>query len=207
MANQATTQHMPAAATRRTTAVVQSLFFVAGFGTFIIGFLGLASTALGDLFFDARQVITLIGGVVMIVFGLFTMRIINIPILNRDTRRLLNPSSSKGVSGAQSYVTGLAFAAGWTPCIGPILGGIIGLASVSGTVIEGTALLVAYAAGLGLPFVLVAIGATSISGRLGWFRRNARLVSVLTGAMLIGVGFLMITNSFVRLSTLIPPFL
>jgi cytochrome c-type biogenesis protein len=97
------------------------------------------------------------------------------------------------------------FAAGWTPCIGPILGGIIGLASVSSSVAEGTLLLIAYAAGLAVPFVLVAVGATSVSRRLGWLRNHARAVSWVTGAMLVLVGLLMLTNTFVRLSTLIPP--
>jgi cytochrome c-type biogenesis protein len=98
------------------------------------------------------------------------------------------------------------FAAGWTPCVGPILGGIIGLASVSGTVVEGTLLLVAYATGLAIPFVLVALGATSVSGRLGWLRRHHLAVSRVTGAMLVAIGFLMITNSFARLSQVIPSF-
>jgi cytochrome c-type biogenesis protein len=154
---------------------------------------------------------------VLVFMGLHVAGLINIRALYREFHLPLGRLAPAGAefgasapvapSAGRSTMLGVVFAAGWTPCIGPILGGIIGLASVSGTVLEGTALLIAYAAGLGLPFVLVAIGATSISGRLGWFRRNGRLVSLLTGAMLIGVGFLMITNSFVRLSTLIPPIL
>ena len=97
---------------------------------------------------------------------------------------------------------GVVFAAGWTPCIGPILGGIIGLASVSASVAQGTALLVAYAAGLGLPFILVALGANSVTHRLGWFRAHSVAVSRVTGLMLVAVGFLMVTNTFVRLSGL-----
>ena len=108
-------------------------------------------------------------------------------------------------SYGRSALLGVVFAAGWTPCIGPILGGIIGLASVSTSVLEGTVLLVAYAAGLGLPFVLVAVGATSVSRRLGWLRDPRTAVSWATGAMLVVVGFLMITNTFVRLSTFLAP--
>ena len=74
----------------------------------------------------------------------------------------------------RSALLGVVFAAGWTPCIGPILGGIIGLASVSASVLEGTVLLVAYAAGLAIPFILVAVGATAVSHRLGWLRDHHR---------------------------------
>ena len=101
---------------------------------------------------------------------------------------------------------GMAFAAGWTPCVGPILGGIIGLATLSASVGQGTVLLLAYALGLGVPFVLVAVGATAANRRLAWFRRHEAAVSVVTGAMLIVVGFLMITNVFEKLSGLLPNF-
>jgi cytochrome c-type biogenesis protein len=107
-------------------------------------------------------------------------------------------------SYGRSALLGVVFAAGWTPCIGPILGGIIGLASVSASVLEGTVLLVVFAAGLAVPFVLVAVGATAVSDRLGWFRDHHQLVSIATGAMLIMVGLLMITNTFARLSGLFP---
>ena len=106
----------------------------------------------------------------------------------------------------RSALLGVVFAAGWTPCIGPILGGIIGLASVSASVAEGTVLLVAYAAGLAIPFILVAVGATAVSHRLGWLRDHHTAVSAVTGAMLVVVGFLMITNTFARLSGLFAPF-
>jgi cytochrome c-type biogenesis protein len=105
----------------------------------------------------------------------------------------------------RSTLLGVVFAAGWTPCVGPILGGIIGLASVSGSVAWGTVLLLSYALGLGIPFILVAIGATAVSGRLGWFRRHEAAVSLVTGGMLVLVGFLMITNLFVRLPSLMGP--
>jgi cytochrome c-type biogenesis protein len=100
----------------------------------------------------------------------------------------------------RSALLGVVFAAGWTPCIGPILGGIIGLASVSASVAQGTGLLLVYALGLGIPFILVAVGVTEVSERLGWLRRHQAAVSAVTGAMLVGIGFLMITNTFGRLS-------
>ena len=104
----------------------------------------------------------------------------------------------------RSALLGVVFAAGWTPCIGPILGGIIGLASVSASVAHGAILLLVYAIGLGIPFILVALGATAVSDRLGWVRRHNTAVSIVTGAMLVGIGFLMITNTFGRLSGSLP---
>jgi cytochrome c-type biogenesis protein len=101
---------------------------------------------------------------------------------------------------------GMAFAAGWTPCVGPILGGIIGLASLNSSVGQGMVLLVAYAMGLGIPFILVAVGASAANRRLAWFRKHEAGVSLVTGAMLILVGFLMITNLFAKLSGSLPRF-
>ena len=113
-------------------------------------------------------------------------------------------SGSGGAASAPAYgrsaLLGVVFAAGWTPCIGPILGGIIGLASVSASVAQGAGLLLVYALGLGIPFILVAVGVTEVSDRLGWLRRHQAAVSAVTGAMLVGIGFLMITNTFGRLS-------
>jgi len=90
--------------------------------------------------------------------------------------------------------------------VGPILGGIIGLASLSPSVAQGTVPLVAYAFGLGVPFILVAVGATAAIRRLTWFRKHEAGISLMTGAMLVLVGFLMITNLFVKLSGALPTF-
>ncbi|MEI6624219.1 MAG: cytochrome c biogenesis protein CcdA, partial [Actinomycetes bacterium] len=104
----------------------------------------------------------------------------------------------------RSSLLGVVFAAGWTPCVGPILGGIIGLASVSASVVQGTALLIAYALGLGIPFVLVAIGAGEMNGRLSWFRKHHAGVSLATGIMLVVVGFAMITDLMTKASSFMP---
>jgi len=203
----------PAIATRRRDALVEALFFVAGFSVVFISLwasVGLIGYALRDQAWVLRQV----GGAVLVFMGLHVAGVINIGALYREVRLPLGRLQPAGMgfgqqhvgapSHARSAMLGVVFAAGWTPCIGPILGGIIGLASVSTSVLEGTTLLVAYAAGLGVPFVLMAVGATSISQRLSFLRRHQRAVSRVTGAMLILVGFLMITNTFVRLSSLIP---
>jgi cytochrome c-type biogenesis protein len=118
------------------------------------------------------------------------------------------PGAGMGLRGpgyGRSLLFGVVFAAGWSPCIGPILGGIIGLASTTGSVAQGTVLLLAYAAGLAVPFLAVAMGATWVARRLGWVGRHHRVVSLVSGAMLIGLGVLMVTNLLARLAALTAP--
>ncbi|MDW8407415.1 MAG: cytochrome c biogenesis protein CcdA [Anaerolineae bacterium] len=186
----------------RLATFVQGVFFVAGFGAFIIGFLGLASTALGDLFFDLRPAFSLIGGVALILFGLFTLRIINIPLLYSDTRRQINPAASKGVSAAQSFITGLAFAAGWTPCIGPFLGAILTL-SVTSELGVRLLLLSAYTLGLGIPFLIVALLADRMTPVLAKLKRNMRFVEIISGLLLIGIGVLLVTGQMLEVTRIL----
>ncbi|HXI45470.1 MAG TPA: cytochrome c biogenesis protein CcdA [Candidatus Acidoferrales bacterium] len=202
---------------RRVIAFRQSLAFVAGFSAVFIA-LWASVGMVGYLLRDQAWLLREIGGAAIVFMGLHVAGVINIGALSREVRLPVGPMA--GTTGAvafgaaapsapgygRSALLGVTFAAGWTPCIGPILGGIIGLASVGSSVLAGTALLVAYATGLAVPFVLVAVGASSISDRLGWLRDHHRLVSIVTGAMLVAVGFLMITNSFARLSRLVPSF-
>jgi cytochrome c-type biogenesis protein len=108
-------------------------------------------------------------------------------------------------SYGRSLAFGTFFAAGWSPCIGPILGGILGLATVTASVAEGTVLLVAYAAGLAVPFLAVALGADWVAHRLTWVGRHHRAISAITGAALVTIGVLMITDTLARLATLTSP--
>jgi len=105
----------------------------------------------------------------------------------------------------RSFLFGLLFAAGWSPCIGPILGGILGLATVTSSVAQGTVLLVAYAAGLAIPFLAVALGASWVSQRLTWVGRHHHAVSMVTGGLLVLLGVLMLTNMLGRLANLGSP--
>src|SRR5512143_3574798 len=199
-------------ANRRMVALRQALAFVLGFSAVFIALwasVGLVGYALRDYAGLLREV----GGAVLVFMGLHVAGVINIAALYREVRLPVGPLGGQATfnagmpvqpSYARSTLLGITFAAGWTPCVGPILGGIIGLASVSASVGEGTVLLMTYAAGLAVPFVLVAVGATSLNGRLGWLRRHHHLVSVVTGLMLVTLGFLMITNTFARLSPLVP---
>lgn len=195
----------------RRDALVQSLSFVLGFSVVFIA-LWASVGLIGYVLRDQTGLLRQVGGAVLVFMGLHVAGVINIAALYREFRLPLGrlapagagfgQASAVGPSSARSAMLGVFFAAGWTPCIGPILGGIIGLASVSESALEGTLLLVAYAAGLAVPFILVALGATSISRRLNWLRVHERQVGWVTGALLVGVGFLMVTNTFARLSTL-----
>jgi cytochrome c-type biogenesis protein len=124
------------------------------------------------------------------------------------TLALGGPGTGGGLSSpgyGRSLGFGVVFAAGWSPCIGPILGGIIGLATTTASVASGTTLLLAYAAGLAVPFLAVAMGATWVAHRLGWVGRHHRLVSLVSGTMLVVLGFLMATNLLARLAALSAP--
>lgn len=197
---------------RYRAAFFQALAFVAGF-TLVFCALWASVGLVGYFLRDHAGLLRQVGGALLVFMGLHVAGIITISALYRDVRpsmRRMGIASvdESGVATQPSYgrsaLLGVVFAAGWTPCIGPVLGGIIGLASVSASAGQGTLLLVAYALGLGIPFILVAMGATTVSTRLRWFRDHHVGVSLVTGAMIVAVGFLMITNTFVRLSGLLP---
>ena len=206
----------PGSPSARRVAVRQAMAFVLGFMIVFVmlwASVGLIGYALRDYAGILRQV----GGAVLIVMGLHVAGIIRISALFQQVgvpvgRLVGAPTSGSGTATilapnyARSTLFGMVFAVGWTPCIGPILGGIIGLASMSSSLVQGTILLIAYALGLGVPFLLVAAGANEVNRRLGWFRKHHAGVSLVTGAILILVGFLMITNLLIKLSGFLPNF-
>ncbi|HOC14378.1 MAG TPA: cytochrome c biogenesis protein CcdA [Propionicimonas sp.] len=198
----------------RSVALRQSLAFVAGFTVVFVALwasLGLVGYALRDQAALLRQ----IGGAVLIIMGLHVAGLISIPVLGRSMgldagrlvkRRADGTVAQQGPSLGRSLLFGVVFAAGWTPCVGPTLGAIIGMASLRSSFAQGTLLLLVFALGLGLPFVLVALGADAVRRRLAWFTAHEAVVSVVTGVLLMIVGFLMITNLLVRLSQFFPQF-
>jgi cytochrome c-type biogenesis protein len=198
----------------RRVALRQALAFVLGF-TIVFVSLGASFALLGYFLRDYSGILRQVGGAILIVMGLHVAGLIKISALYRTvsvpTGRILGKSESGdgtvkvlAPSYGRSTLIGMAFAAGWTPCIGPTLGGIIALATQSSTPVQGLILLVVFAMGLGIPFVLVAVGATSVSSKLLWFRKHETGVSLVTGGTLILVGFLMILNVFSQLSGLLP---
>lgn len=184
----------------RGNALRQSLAFVAGFSlvfTAIFASIGLVGWVLGD----QRDLLRMAAGLVMVVMGLHVAGLVRIPLLGNSFGGPRSGQAGRPPSLRRSVMLGMAFGAGWTPCIGPILGGIIGMAVASSSVWQGTALLAAYCLGLGVPFVAVALGATWVGRRLAWFTRHEAAVQLVSGALLVVTGFLVITDQFSRLGS------
>ena len=189
----------------RIRALTQAGAFVAGFTLVFVSvwvLLGLVGTSVAD----SRGILRVVAGAMLVVLGLHLGGWIDLSVLSRSLRIPFRPRLDRAPSAPRSFVLGLAFAAGWTPCVGPILAAVIGLATTTGSVGQGVVLLLAYSLGLGVPFVLVAVGADAVARRLSWLRSHQRAVSTASGVFLIGVGFLMITDRFERLAALVPAF-
>lgn len=176
----------------------QGLIFVSGFATFVVGVFGFVGTLLGDVFYDLRDGVRVVGGMALIVFGLFTLRVVNLPFLYRDTRRDLG-AIGRSAGAVRSYLTGMAFAAGWTPCIGPFLGAILTL-SVTSELGARITLLFAYALGLGIPFLLVAALADQLVPALRRAQKHMRAVEIISGILLIAVGLALLFGQIAQLS-------
>jgi cytochrome c-type biogenesis protein len=180
----------PADVHARFAAVTASLFFVLGFSTVFIA-LGASITALGQLLLRYRYEANIVGGAIIIVFGLFTAGFLRFSWFQRDFR--LHPHVRSGRPLA-AYVLGLAFGFGWTPCIGPVLGAILTLSAVTSSVSTGIALLGVYAAGLGIPFLACAAFTATFAKRLRDLGRIGRWLQVVAGVVMIIMGLAMITG-------------
>lgn len=183
------------------TAVVQRIFansiaFVIGFSTVFVS-LGASATWVGNFLATRKRLFEIVAGLVIIVFGLHLTGLVKIPFLYRD-KRLDTGAPKRGLAG--SFVLGFAFAFGWTPCIGPILTGILAIAATRETVYQGMFLLAVYSAGLAIPFLLTGLGLSQFLRFYGRFRKHLQVVEVLSGVLLIGIGVLMAFNKFTMLS-------
>ncbi len=175
----------------RISAAVLSGFFVFGFSTVFIA-LGASATALGNLLLQYRYEANIIGGAIVIAFGLLMIGMTRgMPWLQRDFR--FHPRLAGGHPAA-AYVLGLAFGFGWTPCIGPVLGAILTVSAVQATVSGGVALLSFYAAGLGVPFLLAALFTRELAGRLKGLRHLGTVLQIAAGLILVLMGIAMITG-------------
>jgi len=173
------------------------LAFVLGFSTVFV-LLGAAASLVGAVLYDLRTWLARIGGIVVIVFGLHTMGAIHIPFLDYDLRRQMRPTP--GLNFGSSFLMGIFFSAGWAPCVGPVLGAILTLALNSGSLNQGVILLVAYSAGLAIPFLLAALGIGRIAEWMRTHGRTMLVVSRATGVVLVIVGFLLLTGALERLA-------
>jgi cytochrome c-type biogenesis protein len=187
---------LPEMSGRRRAALGHAVLFVLGF-SLVFMLLGASATALGRALNYYQVWLQRIGGVLIIAFGLVCLGVIKVGFLNQE-HRLQMEHKPMGYLG--SALVGMAFAAGWTPCIGPVLGGILGLAATSQDLGRGMLLLAVYSAGLAVPFLLAAVALESF---LNWFQRFRRYlpwVMRITGILLIFVGVLMVTGEFTRLA-------
>lgn len=172
--------------------VAHALLFVAGFSLLFVAY-GASASLLGRLLIVNQRLLAQVAGVLVAAFGLHTLGVLRIPWLEREKRlRYRGPSGRL----QHSFLIGIAFAAGWTPCVGPILGAILAMASVSATLWQGVLLLLFYAAGMGLPFVLIAATLDKSQRLLGAIKRNHRAVEVASGLLLIGIGIMLYTDTF-----------
>jgi cytochrome c-type biogenesis protein len=174
-----------------TTVVMSSVAFVLGFTTVFV-ILGATATAAGQLLAANLPLLAKIAGVVIIIVGLHFLGVIHLPILHREARYHAD-SRPAGLVGA--YVIGLAFAFGWTPCIGPVLGAILAVAAGEDSVRQGVSLLFVYSLGLGIPFVIAAIAIRPFLSTMQRFRKHLSTVEKLLGGFLVLTGILFLTNS------------
>ena len=183
---------MEAGGRARLRAFTAALFFVLGLSTVFV-LLGFTASWLGTFFLQNQLLLARISGVVVIVFGLHFLHVFRIPFLDREARI---ETGDTGGSAFGAYILGLAFAFGWTPCIGPQLGAILSMAASEASIARGTALLAVYAAGLGLPFLLAAIFLSRAMGLMNRIKRHMGLIEKVMGLLLVAVGLMLLTGAF-----------
>ena len=180
----------------RRITVIHSLMFILGFSAVFVS-LGATATYFGSLLASYQSGIMKIGGIIIIVLGIHFTGLIKIPFLQMEKKFELG---AKPIGYVGSVVVGIVFAAGWTPCIGPILSTILLYAGTAKHLKQGIILLVMYSLGLGLPFFLASLAINTFLSYFNWFKRYLRLVTIVSGCFLILVGVLFITDRFTILN-------
>jgi len=171
--------------------LVPSLLFVGGF-SFVFVALGASASVLGSFLFDYRGVLVRVAGIAVFALGFFMLGIIKVPWLYGEAR--FEMGAARRFGSVAALVMGMAFAFGWTPCVGPILGSILALASTTADVTQGALLLLTYSVGLGLPFILVALLFGRLRPALGWLNKHAMTINRVAGVLLMVVGVLIFTG-------------
>jgi cytochrome c-type biogenesis protein len=187
----------------RRRVLIASIFFILGFSFVFICF-GAAASALGQYMLQWQRPLSKIAAIVVILFGLHTMGVLRIGWLYSE-KRLQVEQKPKGVFGA--FFVGLAFAFGWTPCIGPILAGILAIAGVQQTVGQGVRLLAVYSLGLGIPFLLTALAINQFFTVFKRIRRHYQAIEIASGVLLVLIGVLIFTNRFTLIAQWLTPYL
>jgi cytochrome c-type biogenesis protein len=173
-----------------------ALCFVGGF-TVVFVAIGLSASAIGDVFANNKRIVEIFGGIVIVVLGLQMMGVLRIPALMMDKRLRVD---ARKPSLWVSFLVGLGFAAGWSPCIGPILSGIILLAASTRTIAEATFLLFVYSMGLAIPFLITAAAITQSLGALNRIKRYLPVIESVSGAVLVATGIVVATDQFTRIT-------
>jgi cytochrome c-type biogenesis protein len=181
----------------RFVTFTHGLAFVLGF-SFVFVTLGIATSAFGRLLFDLRFVLSKVGGIVVAVFGLHMIGVFRIPFLEYDTRVQQLPDRKWGY--LSSALMGVFFSAGWSPCVGPVLGAILTLVLNGGSISQGASLLSAYSAGLAIPFLIAALGVGWVSLTLRKYSKVMRYVEVAMGIVLVIIGIMLFTGIFERIA-------
>ena len=180
----------------RNKALIPALFFVLGLSTVFL-LMGFAASAVGATFLQYQEWFNTAAGIIVMIFGAHFVGVYRIGFLDREARL---DAGDRGGAAFGAYILGLAFAFGWTPCIGPQLGAILSLAASEASVTRGTLLLAVYAAGLGIPFLLVAAFLPRLGGLMGWMKRHMEQIERAMGLLLWTIGLLMLTGGFSALS-------
>jgi cytochrome c-type biogenesis protein len=190
-------------ATSRLQVFLTSLAFVIGFSLVFVA-LGASATAVGKFLFARLPLFSKIAGAVLIVFGLHTMGVFRLAFLETE-KRVHSQRKPAGPLGA--VLVGVAFAFGWTPCIGPILGGILAIAGSKNSVTEGVTLLAVYSLGLGIPFLLTSLAINQFFGAAKRVRRYYHAIELASGALLIVIGVLIISGQLTIITRALQPYL
>ena len=181
----------------RFVTFTHGLAFVLGFSLVFIT-LGVATSAFGRLLFDLRFILSKVGGIVVIIFGLHMIGVFRIPLLEYDTRVQKMPDRKWGY--LSSALMGVFFSAGWAPCVGPVLGAILTLALNGGSLSTGISLLSAYSAGLAIPFLLAALGLGWVSVTLRKYGKVMHYVEIAMGVVLVIIGVMLFSGIFERIA-------
>ena len=192
----------PSARVRR-KALIASIAFVLGFSVVFIS-LGASATAIGGFLMQRLRLLGQIAGVIIILFGLHMMGVLRIGWLYSE-KRMQTSGKPAGFFGAM--VVGVAFAFGWTPCIGPILAAILAVAAAQDSVGQGVRLLAVYSAGLGVPFIATSLAINKFFTASARLRRHYHTIEVVSGVLLVVVGVLIFTNRFTIIAGFLTPFL
>ena len=192
-----------AAAGSRAQVFLTSLIFVLGFSLVFVA-LGASATAVGKLLVARLPLLSKIAGIVLILFGLHTMGVFRMAFLDQE-KRVHARRKPAGPLGA--LLVGIAFAFGWTPCIGPILGGILAIAGSKDSISQGVLLLAVYSLGLGIPFLLTSLAINQFFGAAKKIRRYYHAVELTSGGLLIAIGVLILTGQLTIIVRYLQPYL